>query len=109
MCFRVNRENTKKMINQHKNVYFGSIRAFRESWESTVTFSDQNDTGRYFSKVDFQTVRRFRNNISNPDNFVRRTTTLAGEPPHAVAKTFSELPFLFPFYYYLILFLFNLI
>jgi hypothetical protein len=57
-----------------QKVHFGRFCAFREFGKSTVTFSHQNDTGHYFSEVDFKTVRRIRNNISNTDNF-------AGEPP----------------------------
>ena len=63
------------MLNQHKKVHFGSIRAFREIWKSTVIFSGQNDTGHYFSeKWISKPYEDFEINISNPDNFV-------GEPP----------------------------
>jgi hypothetical protein len=49
------------------------------------------------SEVDFKTVRRFRNNISNPDNFVGETPQMAAQPPLAVAKIIYNFHFIFPF------------
>ena len=38
MCFR---ENTKKLLNQHKKVQFGSFHAFRQFWRRTTTDGGQ--------------------------------------------------------------------
>ena len=61
ILFSVFQENIKKLLNLHIKVHFGSFRAFREFRKSTVTFN---------SEVDFKSVRRLQNNISNSDNFV---------------------------------------
>jgi hypothetical protein len=50
-----------------------------------------------FSKVDFKTVRRFRNNISNPGNFAGEPPPMAAQPPLAVAKINSNFHKFFPF------------
>jgi len=67
-----------KLINQHKKVHFGSIRAFREIWKSTVIFSGQNDTGHYFSEKwiskayeDFEIIFRIPVILSANNHFRR--------------------------------------
>ena len=74
ILFSVFQGKYKENHKSAQNVQFGSFCVFREFWKSTVTFSDQNDTGHYLESGLQNSVRRFRNNISNPDNFV-------GEPP----------------------------
>jgi hypothetical protein len=97
VCFSVNRENTKKMINQHKKVHFESIRAFREFWKSTVTFSGQDNTGYLFKCGLSGTIRRFRKTFSNPDKFCRRTTTNRGATTTRGGRNKFTLSFIFPF------------
>jgi hypothetical protein len=87
----------KEIDKSAQKVHFRSIRAFREFWKSTVTFSGQNDTGHYFSEVDFITVRRFRKPFRIPTNIVGKPPRIAAQPPLAVAKNNFQLPFIFPF------------
>jgi hypothetical protein len=82
--------------NLHKKVHFGSFRAFREFWKSTVTFSGQDNTG-YLFEVDFKTVRRFRKPFRIPTHFVGEPPQLAAQPPLAVAKNKLQTSIYFPF------------
>ena len=73
-----------------------------------MIFSGQNDTGHYFSKVDLKTLRRFRNNISNPDNFIGEQPQMAAQPPLAVTKLIAT-SIQFSLLIIIIYFLFSLI
>jgi hypothetical protein len=61
------------------------------------------------SEVDFKTVRRFQKIILNPNIFTGEPPQMAAQPPLAVAKNKSKLPFSFPFliviYFYLFIYL----
>ena len=82
----------------HKGVFWKYSRISRIS-------EVNRDTGYYFSEVDLKTVRRFRNNISNPDKFVGEPPHLEAQPPFAVANIISifHLISLFNYCFYLYL------
>ena len=92
------RENTNKLLNLHKRcnleVFAHSENSGSQPWFSVVKMTSVIISRKWNTDI----VRRFRNNISNPDNFI-------GKPPLAVAKLNSNFHLFSLFNYYLFLFL----
>jgi hypothetical protein len=66
----------------------------------------KNDTGHYFSEVDFKTVRRFRKPFRIPTHFVGKPPQIGGATTTRGGKNKFQLPFHFPisiivYFYYI--------
>ena len=78
-------------------MHFGSFRAFRDFWKSTVTFNRKNDTGHYLESGIQTPYEDFEKRFRIPANFAGEPPQLTAQPPIAVAKNKFQTSISFPY------------